>query len=261
VFSSDAGQVTVNLEVGALTPPSPPVTRDVTFVITTCGVSVDTRVVPVSFDGVGMATVVLGAVDVDAEWISVSEGHTLRRLAPLSFVSCSAIVNVDGVNELSPGDFHTVVVPQDNLVDITDFSILASNFNVPINPDLSTGADATGDGVQATADFTAIQVNFLTVGDAVDACSTGAVMLGDRRVGITRFDGRTVLNNRMVPRSAVAVDRLQIVGAERADLNGDGVVDAADIRAFAFDHNLPLLPTFDRLLQALESNKPRRTRR
>jgi hypothetical protein len=39
-------------------------------------------------------------------------------------------------------------IAKDNLVDITDFSNLAANFNGSIDPSLDTGADATGDGLQ-----------------------------------------------------------------------------------------------------------------
>lgn len=86
VFGEDTGQVTVDLEIEAI---GSAVTRDVTFVVTTCGVSADNRVVPVSIDAFGMGTAVLNNVDVDATWISVREGHALRRLAPLSFSACA----------------------------------------------------------------------------------------------------------------------------------------------------------------------------
>jgi len=250
VLSSHMGQVTVELEIEAI---GYAVTRDVTFVITTCGGSADMRVIPVSTDG--FATVVVDNVDAEADWISVAEGHTLGRLAPLTFVSCAALVDLTGTDRLRSGDFHTGVVPQDNLVDITDFSILAANFNLPIDADQSSGADATGDGVRATADFTAIQVNFLTVGDPVHACGGAA---GLASIGVV--DGG-VGGLQAIPLERVSVDRLMAPNAWRADLNGDGVVDAEDIREFAFRHDLVLLPAFERKLRELEAVKRYRDRR
>jgi len=260
VFSSDTAQITVELEFDAINSLVAPITRDTTFVITTCGGSTDTRVVPVTIDESGFATVVLDNVDADAGWISVREGHTLRRLAVPSFSSCAATVNLTGVSHLLSGDFQTGVVSQDGLVDITDFSILAARFNTPIDPDLSTGADATGNGVQGTDDFTAIQVNFLTVGEAVEGCGGSAGVRSGRIVTIIGVDN--MLNaTEVMPVVAVAVDNLPILGADRADLNGDGVIDGRDIRAFARRHNLPLLPEFDRKLRQLETTKSGRGRR
>ncbi|MFQ5496240.1 MAG: hypothetical protein ACE5EX_12770, partial [Phycisphaerae bacterium] len=150
-----AGAITVNLKAEAL---AAAVTRDVQFVITT-------RIVPVTFDAFGQATLTLNSVDAVASWISVAEAHTLRRLEPLSITACSGNVDLSGVRLLPTGDLQTGTVLQDNLCDITDFSILASAWNVPIGANLTTGGDATGDGTQGTADFTAIQVNFFTIGE------------------------------------------------------------------------------------------------
>ncbi|UCC29678.1 MAG: hypothetical protein JSU86_15920, partial [Phycisphaerales bacterium] len=260
VFSNDAAQITVELKFDAINSLLAPITRDTTFVITTCGGSTDTRVLPVVIDESGFATVVLDNVDVDAGWISVREGHTLRRLAVPSFSLCAATVDLRGASQLLSGDFQTGVVSQDGLVDITDFSILAANFNTPIEPGLSTGADATGNGVQGTDDFTAIQVNFLTLGEAVDGCGGSAGIMRDGVVTIIGVDG-AVMALQAMPLAAVDVDSLPIRGAGRADLNGDGVVDGRDIRAFARRHKLPLLPEFDRKLAQLETTKPGRRRR
>jgi hypothetical protein len=181
--------------------------------------------------------------------MTVSEGHTLRRLAPLTFDACSASVDLTGIERLRSGDFQTGAVAQDNLVDITDFSILAGNFMAPIDPELSTGADATGDGVQGTADFTAIQVNFLTTGDPVDACGGASVAyIGDIGRGSTIYAP--------TPVDRVHVATLTAPNAWRADLNGDGVVDVSDIREFALENRLVLLPEFEEKLRDLEAVKP-----
>ena len=59
-----------------------------------------------------------------------------------------------------------------------------------------------------------------------------------------------------MPRGAIAVWELPFVGAEYADLTGDGIVDAADVRAFADLYDLPLLPEFVRKLEVLEAMTP-----
>ncbi len=256
VSHDPAGEVTANLKVEALIPPSPPVTRDVKFIITVCGGTVDTRVVPVSFDGFGQATVVLGGVDANASWVSVAEGHTLRRLEALSIVSCSGAVDF-AAPRLPTGDLQTATVAQDNLVDIVDFSILASRFNDPINANLSIGADVTGDGQQNIADFTAMQDNFFVVGEGVDGCPATVV-----HGGLQPLEGQAVpiVRMRTVPRSSIAVEELGFPGAHWADMNGDGMVDGKDIRLFARLHGLELLPEFSRKLEKLEGDKVRARR-
>ena len=242
--------------------------------MTTCGGEVDTRLVPVLFDDFGLGSVVLMDVDPGAEWLAVSEGHTLRRLAALSFITCADTVDLTGASQLLSGDLHTIATPQDGVVDITDFSIVAANWNLPIDAGESTGADATADGLQGSADFAAIQVNFFATGDAVDACPSLFVKPGDLIEGGFLDDGNTFLRNdftapagtslqslRKVPQSEIAVDRLNFVGAHRADLNADGVVDASDIRAFARRHRLALIPQFERVLNNLDArHTERRTR-
>jgi hypothetical protein len=205
-------------------------------------------------------TVLLDQVDVNAEWLAVREGHTLRRLSPLSFSACAATVDLTDVDKLTTGDFQTGVAFQDNLVDITDFSILAAAWLDPIDATLSTGADATGDGVQGTGDFVAMQLNFLTVGDPEDSCVVTASRGGGRTVTVIGV-GRRPVPVQPASQVAVWVDDLAIIGAEAADVTGDGIVDAHDIRAFARLYDLPLLPAFDGVLRELEGTKVRRIRR
>ncbi|MFQ5494805.1 MAG: S8 family serine peptidase, partial [Phycisphaerae bacterium] len=165
-------RIWVNLEIDALDPG--PVTRDVEFVVTECtGPSSQTRTIPVTFTG-GQATGVLLDNLVATplpEWISTREGHTLTRLTPLTFDACNeAIVDLTGAQRLISGDFQTTLVAQDGLVDVVDYSIMSSGWLQLIDAGLSTGADATGNGVVDTADFTALQVNTLLMSDAVDGC-------------------------------------------------------------------------------------------
>jgi hypothetical protein len=246
------GQVTVNLKVEAL---ANVVTRNVTFVITSCGGGTDTRVVPVVFSSFGNANVTLSNVDAAAAWLSTVEGHTLRRLSPLSFSGCSANVDLSGSRLLLAGDFQTATVTQDSLVDITDFSILASRWNVSIDRNLSTGADATGDGLQGSADFTAIQVNFFRVGEAVAGCSADAIIVDDSE-GID-LDPVRLDSAAPVARSSLSLANAPIPNAHRADLNGDGFIDLTDMRAFARQNRLELLPEFEEKIQKFEAKNLR----
>lgn len=241
VTNAHNGQITVIVQAQAL---SSAVTRDVTFAITDCPGSVDTRTVPVAFNASGQGSTVLTGVNAASDWLSVSEGHTLRRLTPLSFAACASVAAVSGASQLLAGDFNAGSVVQDNLVDVVDFSILASRWNQAISAGSSSGADATGDGLQNTSDFTAIQVNYFRVGEAANGCpalfqSPGlagreqqAVVFGEAPTAVTR----------------IPVAQLGIANARRADVNGDGIVDSADIEAFARKNGLRLLPEFEEML-------------
>ncbi len=235
------------------------VTRAVTFVITDCGGTTDTRTLPVTTNLSGVGNVIVPNVSPNANWVSVKEGHTLSKLASVLFGTCSvATINLTAGNLLLAGDFQSGVVVQDNLCDITDFSILASRWNTAIDPNLTDGADATGDGTQDTADFTAIQVNFFVQGEAVNACPA-ALDSG----GLTPVGGGVVVRNpvRTIAKASVRVENLSLVNASAADLTGDGVVDAQDIRAFARRNGLELIPEFDRRLTKLEGRAGRGKRR
>jgi len=251
------GTVAANLEVQAI---GTAVSRNVTFVITNCAGGADTRVLPVSFDAAGLGSVNITDVDAGSAWVSVREGHTLRRLAPLSFAACGASVDLTGASVLEAGDFQTGTVSQDNLVEITDFSILASRWNVAIDPTLATGADATGDGLQGTADFTAIQSNFLILGDAADGCPLALSKSPGDRTRLLRGPSEW---DRLVRLGAthIRTNHLRIPNASRADLNDDGIVDVEDIRLFARRNALPLDPAFDHKLKMVERAERRALRR
>ena len=225
--------INVNLQVQALTAA---VTRDVTFVITNCGGSTDTRTVGVSFTA-GSGTAVLTAVDPNADFIQATEGHTLSETLPLVLVGgCEATANFTGEHLLLSGDFSNPTwVPKDNLVDITDFAILSIFWNKPVSPSLGWLADATGDGWQNVADFTAIQANFAKVGDPASQCSPLGLPNGPR------------------VKTRIAVGDLPVPNAQYADRNGDGVVDTRDIRVFAAEKGLALTPKFRAQLDAVEA--------
>ncbi len=235
----DLTYVDIAIDIQAL---SGAVSRDVTLVVTDCGVGTDTEVHNVSFtSGSGTIHIEDAALWKDnADWIQVTEGHTLSRTLPLVFDSvdgCSASPDFIGADELLSGDFSNAWVAQDNLVDITDFSILSIEWNQPVDPNLGFLADATGDGVQNVADFTAIQANFAEVGDLVDGCAK----LGyPSPMDLAR------------PQFRVNVGDLPMPDAYLADENNDGVVDVRDIRRFAARNGLPLLPAFKAKLDLLE---------
>ncbi|MCK4659564.1 MAG: hypothetical protein KAV82_08595, partial [Phycisphaerae bacterium] len=223
------------------------VDRDVTFVFTNCGGATDTYVRPVTFTAdvggnKGVGSVQFTGLDADLDWLGIQEGHTLHTLVAVDFTGTLA----DSVTVfLTSGDFHTAIVSQDNLVDITDFSILASNWETAIGADESIGGDATGDGYHNTGDFALIQPNFLEMGDAADGCRrVGRVSPAALQVGVV---SRT-------PRASISVSELSLTmaHADRADLDGNGVIDARDIRAFAHRHSLRLQPAFEAKLLELE---------
>lgn len=255
VDHNPGGTIDVFIKLQAVNTGGPSITRDVDFIITTCGGGIDSRKVPVLFNSVGNGSVTLENVDGDADWIAISEGHTLRRLEAVSFSACVANVDVSGANLLVAGDFHTGTVAKDNLVDVVDFSILASRFNQAISASASDGADATGNGLQNTGDFTAIQSNFFLVGESIDGCP---LLLYDDPYDTGRGEGwiqeveRVDLQDAPVALSSIAVDRRNFPETFYADIDGDGVVDARDIRLFAAKHRIRLEPGFERTLRQLE---------
>lgn len=253
-FDAHTGQINITLDVQGL---SSAVTRTGTFVITNCSGSVDTRIVSMSFDATGQALPVLSGVDTASEWLTATEGHTLRRLVPLSFSACIATVNLTGPASLTSGDFQTAVIAQDGLVDITDFSVLAADLNNLVDANSSLGADVTGDGNQGIADFAAIQTNFFTVSDALNACPASL------SISLSPFDvmGVTLVAQPLpLPLARISVTDLSFPGAHRADLTGDGLVGPADIRAFARRHHLPITDQLNKTLSILESRIHKRSR-
>ncbi|HUN81053.1 MAG TPA: CotH kinase family protein, partial [Phycisphaerae bacterium] len=239
-------------------------TRDVEFIVTTCPNVHDTRTIPVTFHrsgnaGVGQA--LLSAVNSSASWLSIREGHTLRNRLAVDLSQGSAAVSTTLVS----GDLHTSGTPQDGLIDIVDFAILAARWNTIVGDctsgppeDCSAGADVTGEGAQDTADFTALQFNFYLMSDAIDACGPAAV--GDptgRKPGKpgVNGDGTILPVARPLPQSRIGVRELsaRLPQASRVDFNGDGVIDAADIREFSRRNRLSLSPAFEHKLIELEA--------
>ena len=73
--------------------------------------------------------------------------------------------------------------------------------------------------------------------------------------GTVRVDPGSGRVNRRAVRTRVSVAELAVPNAELADMNGDGVVNASDIRAFANVHGLVLTPQFSARLSQFETNE------
>lgn len=228
------------------------VTRDVQFTLSTCSGAPDVRTIPMTFHrsgSNGVASVLLGAVDPSASWLAVSEGHTLQRRVAISLAGATPSAAVS----LISGDFHTAGTPQDGIVDIVDFAILASRWNTLVADcqsgapaDCSRGADATGDGVQGTADFTAVQLNFGAIGDPNDGCPPPVFVGPTGRPG----GGGVLTPTGKVARLTIPASSLEVSSrsASAADLNGDGKIDGTDVRIFAQRNRMTLRPDFERKL-------------
>lgn len=243
--------------IGMVAPGAPVATRDVEFTLTACSGPPDVRTIPLTFNRSGpdgVAAVVLGAVNPSATWLAVREGHTLLRRVPISLTSATPTAAVSLVS----GDFHTAGSPQDGLIDIVDFAILASRWNSLVSDcptgapaDCARGADATGDGVQGTADFTAVQLNFGAFSDPPDGCPPPVfVASGDRPAGGGVLTGVSKLARTSIRSADIAVGARS---AASADLNGDGLIDAADVRIFAQRNRITLRPEFARKLGLVAS--------
>ncbi|RIK67092.1 MAG: hypothetical protein DCC65_07680 [Planctomycetota bacterium] len=239
--------------------------RTVEFLWTTCPETTDARSIPVAFHrsgGDGIGQVLLTGVNPATTWLSVREGHTLHSRVPVDVSSGADAVSVT----LRSGDFQTTGTPQDGLVDILDFAILAVRWNTPVTDctelppqDCSFGADATGDGHQSTADFTALQMNYFQMGDSAHDClpplplgpppgsARPAIETGHHQAAAV--DLEPLMGNS--PRRSVRVSERPALqhSIGQADLNADGLIDAADVRTFARSRNLVISPEFDRKLR------------
>lgn len=244
--------------------------RSIEIVLSRCSSPADVRNVMVTFsasgpNGVGTAVLTGFGIDETIAWVSAREGHTLRTLRPVTWINGEAVVEMP----LRSGDFQTAGAPQDGIVDIVDFSILSARWNQSIDASSALGADATGDGQQATADFQAIQVNFFATSDAPDGCGNGIIddspLPGApiERPSNRPIKGEITLNTDVMnvsselgaksARRSISVVELsgRVSNASKADLDGDGLVDIKDVRAFAKRHRLPLSKKFVEKLEGM----------
>ncbi|MFQ5463579.1 MAG: S8 family serine peptidase [Phycisphaerae bacterium] len=149
--------MTVNVELEGITAPT---TRNVTFVLTECATpDVQSVAVSMDFDATGFGSTALAVANTNAQWISAVEGHVLRGLLPLG-PPLPASVAFTGADKLLAGD-----LTGDNVIDIEDFSVLGSRWNLA-----GTTADVNGDGQQNSADFLLLRAKAMQMGDSADAC-------------------------------------------------------------------------------------------
>lgn len=249
IVPTAAGTLTVNLDIPGLR--GAPGTldgqnvaqRNVEFIVTTCPNTIDVRTVLVTFQKLGnngVAQAILTNLSPSAQWLAVREGHTLRKRVPIDL---SGDMEDTVAVSLKSGDLQTSVLPQDGLIDVMDFAILASRWGTPVSDcvsglpqDCSLGGDTNGDGNQELADFQAIQIYFLEAGDAPSDCPIVRPTKKPGGKGSLRIDDFS----KAIPNIAVV------------DENNDSKIDSADIRAFARRYRLPLIPEFEAKLQRLE---------
>ncbi|RIK65961.1 MAG: hypothetical protein DCC65_10990 [Planctomycetota bacterium] len=268
------GCITAELGVNGLVAGT--VTRTVEFAITSCSGGTEVRSISVAFtpnliDGLGEATVVLKDVSSDVTWLSVREGHTLRRLAAVDLsTTLEATVSFTGSTKLIAGDLQTSGIPQDGIVDIIDFAILSVRWNTMVTDcttglpqECALGADISGDGLQATVDFTALQQNFFAVGDAADGCPPPDPPVGGTprpRPGLTSHEATPMAADRAARlpgsgRTSISTADLRSRSplTARADLNRDGWVDIRDLVEFADRNGLTVSEDLRRLQEQVEA--------
>ncbi|HRP61745.1 MAG TPA: HYR domain-containing protein [Phycisphaerales bacterium] len=121
----------------------------------------------------------------------------------------------------------------DEYIDVLDFGVFISQYNVNYGTGNTTCAtpyphgDISGDGLVTAADFTFIQLNFLTFSEV---CPARALLLGH-----ARDRTKTLFASRRGPVTSITVAELHRLGLGAlaiADLNGDQMLDAQDIAAF-----------------------------
>lgn len=267
VSTSHCADITVEIPGLVMNPPGiTDVSRETIFTLYRCdvGLVTDMRVIDVDYEAagaIGTATVRLAGVHPDTAWLSVQTGHSLRRVISIGIPPSGV---VQSTVSLVSGDLRTPMVPQDGIIDILDFAILASRWGLTVNDcqdglpeDCDYGADVTGDGQQSSADFQAIQINYFLMSDPLPGCGGGIVLpppIPDEGVEIGGT-GRP-MPSKSPKRSIPTVDALRLIPrAGLADLTNDGIIDSKDIELFARKKNLTLRPEFRAKLNAVGVSK------
>jgi len=216
----NAGRVEVDLELEGV---RYAVTRELMLQLSGCG-TVDHRRAPVTVEVSGRGWIVLEDVPECVTWLTVQEGHTLRRRVEVVFDACAvARIDLTGSRRLRAGDLETDTVAQDNVVDIVDYAIVASLWGETADPNSVYGGDIDGDGTCGEADLAITLKNQRASGDPAEVNPNGGAV--DRSVSRTQRDATG-------GRRRVAVSSLPLANVARADVNGDGVLDDRDVRAF-----------------------------
>ena len=221
IIVSAFNDVVVDIELLSVNEPT--LTRCITFELYNCGSSTPTLAYKdVAFSG-GLATGVHLLVPCgDYDCITARDTqHSLRRtddgfgVDGTNYTADFTSTGADGNDALIGGNFN-----DDDFIDILDFGIFVNRFG----HDYGTGdtscpvsgyhADASGDGMVDTFDFSFVQYNFLKPREA-NCCN------------FANRDGQPVTSITVVELLLEGMGELAI-----ADLNRDGVLDANDVAAW-----------------------------
>jgi hypothetical protein len=149
--------------------------------------------------------------------------HALRRTQPLAMAGTQFVTSFtgdpnEGGDRLTGGNYNG-----DNWVDLLDFGVYSTQYATNPLAGANSGcatpaphADANGDGIVNTADFTYIQINYLKSDEANCCGQPGLTGPGD-------------------PSTRIATSDLQALGLgelAHADVNADGWLDAQELVAF-----------------------------
>ncbi len=207
-------------------------TRCITFELWDCGVPSGPTVLQkdVAFDvtqpgGPGTPILAVGTVAIDdlpcGTYTCITardELHTLRRTMPVSFAGTAYVADfATALKPLTGGNFN-----DDEWIDILDFGVFSwQHFAVYGSGDTpcvtaAPHADASGDGIVDSDDFSFIQINFLE-GSEANCCTDG--------YGASPKP----------PVTSITVEELHKRGLGElavADYNGDGVLNTTDMNVF-----------------------------
>ncbi len=216
VTVEDVNEMVVNVELdGSFTGSFD---RCITFDLADCGGSASETVEQVLTFNNGVAT---GTVDVPCGLYTCITArdklHTLRHEGTLATSGTQYTASFTGAAALVGGNFN-----DDPYVDILDFGLYSMEYSANYGAADTTcatpapHADASGDGIVNTADFSFVQNNFLEFSDP-PCCGAKSRMA----------DGGPV--------TEISVTELRRRGLGEmvvADLNGDGVLNQLDVVAF-----------------------------
>lgn len=211
----------MKLDVDLFTVSEASIQRCITLELIDCGGSTQTVSAPVTFTAGSVTDVHVTIPCGDYTCTRARDPlHTLQRRldrdAGLEISGEDYVASVTGPGSaLVGGDFN-----DDNFVDILDFAIYINRFGLNYGT-RDTGctapnynADASGDGLVATEDFSFVLTGFLTSGD--DTCCSAKPPRGNPRSSIALTELRQLRLGALAP----------------ADLTRDGVIDQADIAAY-----------------------------